>query len=230
MSSSAKLNTVKKTFLDTLSNSTNLYDAVRPYLSPNNATNNPLKPTQARRIIALAFMNNVAAWEEYVQESFIRYLVDACSPSGKYKPVLRLGKCSSIDHAIEVIAGESNYDLENNYLAWMNWKAVVKRAEVYFWKGEPFSKVPEGIVKLIHDSSKIRNRVAHNSQKCRKDFKQVAQKFLGLANNVNLKQGYTAGHLLMETSVRHFGNFCTGHNYFEAYSNMYRKLADIITP
>jgi hypothetical protein len=230
MSVSPKLNTVKKSFLDALENSESLYIAVKPYLAPAVTSSSLLKPGQARRIIALAFMTNVAAWEEFVQESFIRYLMGASSPSGGYKPSLRLGACSSIDHAIEVIAGESNYDLEKNYLVWMNWKAVVKRAEVYFWKGEPFSKIPDGIVTLINDSFKIRNRVAHSSLMCKKDFKQVALKSRGMGKDANLTQGYTVGHLLLEPNVRHFGSFCSGQNYFEAYTNMFKKLADLLTP
>ena len=214
MSVSPKLNTVKKSFLDTLENSESLYIAVKPYLAPAVTISSPLKPGQARRIIALAYMTNVAAWEEYVQETFIRYLMGSTSPSCGYKPSLRLGRCDSIDHAIEVIAGESDYDLQKRYLTWTNWQNVVKRANVYFWNGEPFSKIPDFIVSLIHDSSKIRNRVAHSSLKCKRDFKQVALKFRGMEKDANLTQGYTVGHLLLEPNLRHFGSFCSGQNYF----------------
>ena len=229
MSVSPNINTVNKSFLDTLERSENLCIDMRPYLAPAAAIRAPLKPGQARRIIAMAFMTNVAAWEEYIQESFIRYLMGAKSPSG-YRPSLRLGRCDSRDHAIEVIAGESNYDLEKNYFLWMNWNVVVRRAKVYFCDGEPFSKIPVGIATLIHDSYKIRNRVVHSSLMSKKEFKQVALKFRGRQKDAKLTQGYTVGSLLLETNVRHFGSFCTGRDYFEAYSNMFRKLADILTP
>src|SRR5690349_3765507 len=57
-----------------------------------------LHPEQARRVVELAFLGLIASWEEFLEQSFVRYLAGAASDNG-YRPKLRLGKSSDITHS-----------------------------------------------------------------------------------------------------------------------------------
>jgi hypothetical protein len=74
---------------------------------------------------------------------------------------------------------------------------------------------------------KMRNRVAHNSEKCREDFKKVARTHLALQPTAKLTQGFSIGDLLMRKPVAVFNNRVKAkyQTYFDAYCDLYRYLA-----
>jgi len=77
---------------------------------------------------------------------------------------------------------------------------------------------------------KIRNRVAHNSQKCREDFKKVAKVLLALQSTAKLTQGYSVGDLLKTKPIAMFSNKIKAKypTYFEAYCGLFTYLAHYI--
>jgi hypothetical protein len=74
---------------------------------------------------------------------------------------------------------------------------------------------------------KMRNRVAHNSEKCREDFKKVAKTHLALQAAENLGQGFSVGDLLMKKPIAIFNSKVKAKytTYFDAYCDLYRYLA-----
>jgi hypothetical protein len=84
----------------------------------------------------------------------------------------------------------------------------------------------------LQSAVKIRNRVAHSSEKCKEDFKKVAKVHLGLLPTAKLKQGYTVGDLLVAKPVAVFKASLQARyqTYFETYCELYRYLANKIVP
>ena len=129
----------------------------------------PLHARQAQKIVALCFMDIVAAWEDFVESCFIRYLAGATSPSG-YKPSLRSGPARSILHAYQFVSGRPAFKVGAHYLQWQSWSEVISAARVFYEDGEPFSLLSQLQRERLGDATKIRNRVAHTSAKCMKEI------------------------------------------------------------
>jgi hypothetical protein len=192
---------------------------------------NALHPSQARRVVALAFLGALAAWEDFVEAVFVRYLAGATSPSG-HEVTLRAGRAVSISHAYELVSGQKDYDPLKRFLVWSSPKEIVARADIFFYQGQPFRSAVGHWRDRLQDASVIRNRVAHHSQKARREFKAVALGHLGRPKTGKLTQGYSPGDLLVETSVRGFTSLEKEWraNYFLAYLNMFVDLADRLVP
>lgn len=229
------LRTVRNVFEDTIVSSRNLFTAVEVYTKRtyDGMEYEPLHPTQARRVVGLAFLAVLAAWEEYLEAVFVRYLAGATAPSG-YSPTPRGGTvAASLNHSYQIITGKIDYDSETSVLSWTSPKKVIERAEIFFNQGQPFKSAIEMWRKQLQDAAKIRNRVAHASGKCRNEFKAVALQHLGRRVDEKLPLGYSAGDLLLETGNRGFpgrGAEARASTFFEAYMDMFDDLAERLAP
>jgi hypothetical protein len=190
---------------------------------------NPIHPLQASKIIELSFMNIISAWEEFVQAVFIRYMIGGTSESG-YAPVLRIGGCRNLSHALELISGKDSFDPSIDYLDWSNWPKVIRRARIFFQDAKPFSLISDNQSQLLKDAVVIRNRVAHSSNKCKKTFADLARRYLGLKETQSLPRGFSVGRLLISNQVRGFARGYRSDNYYQSFSVMFRKLSDVIAP
>lgn len=191
-----------------------------------------LHPEQARRIVELAFLGLISAWEEFLEQAFVRYLAGASSDNQVSAP-LRMGPASSIAHAYHLISGDPDFDPARNYSKFSDPKWVIDIARNYFELGSPFAPVLSQNIDLLQHAAKLRNRVAHNSTKCREDFKKSARIHLGLAQGAALTQGYSVGDLLLEPAQRLFGQQIANKpdvNYFLAYGGRLRAIAKLICP
>lgn len=225
------LNTVSRTFITRVQSSADLYGTVEEFaLGTWHSIQGweVLYPGQARRIVALAFMNLVVGWEEFVEACFVRYLAGSSAPSG-WKPKLRLSACKSLDHAYALIAGRADFDVTKQYLNWSSWPEVESRALVFFPRGKPFTALSEMQRQRLKDAQIIRNRVAHSSSKCREDFKQVARQFCGLSGSQKLPKGIDVGQVLLDTSGRGFHD-ARKESLFIHYANLFCDLAELIAP
>lgn len=225
------LTTICRTFMTRIQSSADLYGAVEKFaLGTWHSIRGweILYPGHARRIVALAFMNLVVGWEDFVEACFIRYLTGSESPSG-WTPKLRLSACKNIDHAYALIAGTTNFDITKQYLNWSSWPEVESRAKVFFVDGKPFTRFSNLQKQRLKDSQIIRNRVAHSSTKCREEFKRVAKNFRGLPSSQKLPKGIDVGQVLLDKSARGFGPK-TNEPLFIRYAYLYCDLAQIIAP
>lgn len=184
----------------------------------------PLHPRQAQKIVALCFMDIVTGWEDFIESCFIRYLAGATSPNG-YNPILRCGCAKSISHAYQLASGKSEFKIGSNYLQWQNHKDVVETAKVFFERGEPFSRLSQLQKDRLLDAIKIRNRVAHASEKCKKDFGVVSRQHVQ-----KVHQGFSAGQLLIDKSSKGFGNAVPKQSYFMHYLKLFQDMAQLICP
>lgn len=219
-------------FEKTLSSAEELYHAVKPFADGSWDSINgweALFPGQARRVVALAFLQSVIGWEDFVEAVFVRYLAGAKSPAN-YTPSFRLAAAKTLAHAFQLASGDPDYDPQKHYISWNKWKSVESLAKVFFDSGRPFTNVTEPEKQRLADCVLIRNRIAHSSPKCRADFIKVSKNHLGLPAGGKLTQGFSAGQLLLTSSNRLFGTAAPIKPFFEHYLDTLRSCADRICP
>ena len=170
----------------------------------------------------------VASWEEFLEDSLVRYVAGAKTASS-YRPTPKFGLASNISHAYQIVSQNSTYDQQRDYLKVTdpNW---VRNSASFIFKVHTYNCL-QTKTDLIKHASAIRNRVAHSSEKCRADFRSTALHFLQPASG-KLAQGYGPGKLLLTPVQRHFGQPAVqqGLTHFEAYLRMYEALAQQIVP
>jgi hypothetical protein len=169
-------------------------------------------------------MDIVIGWEDFIESCFIRYLAGSTSPNG-YKSILRCGSAKSILHAYQLASGKPEFRIGSNYLQWQNHKEVIETARVFFERGEPFSLLSQLQKDRLLDAIKIRNRVAHASAKCKKDFGVVSRRHVQ-----KVYQGFSVGQLLIDKSSKGFGNAVTKQSYFMHYFKLFEDMAQVICP
>jgi len=227
------LNSIKVEFERITVSAVNLVLAVYPYTQKERIWDGihgwePLHPAQAHKVIALSFMQVVSAWERFIQDCFLRYMMGASSPSG-YSPVLRIGPCQSLQHAGQIITGKADFKFEKDIMSWSSWKLVTERSKIYFQEGRPFTDLKQPAIQRLSDAFNLRNRVAHNSRKSIERFKIVAREHLCLPSNRGLRRGFGVGELLTKPPQIFSGNY-NPNIYFLAYVDLFLKMADTVAP
>lgn len=223
---------VRNSFVASIESAERLCDAVKRLGAIHPNTPGPRLHTEhVRRVVELAFLGVTASWEEFLEQTFVRYLAGARSDSG-FQPTMRAGQCKSLAHAYQVFSGDPDHKPEKRYLSWTDPNSVVKSAKVFFKAGNPYSNALDLFRDELGRAVKLRNRVAHRSTKAGRQFKVAAEHYHGGA----LHQGYAVGDLLCEEQSRGFGGLppvAAGdppRTYFEAHMEMYRVLASKIVP
>lgn len=225
----AKVDHVRNDFISSVDQSIALVRAIKALPTKVRTTNaTGLHPTYVDQVVSLAFMGIVASWEEFLERTAVRYLTGAETGSG-YQPKLKYGKADTIKHAYELLSLDSDYKPDKSYLKVTDTKWLRRVADFYF-SSHPYSALQNN-TDLLKNANKIRNRVAHDSTKCKADFKAAAIWFLQPANDT-LTQGYGPGRLLQAPVQRHFGNAAVQKNlsHLEAYVEFYKRLAKKIVP
>lgn len=183
-----------------------------------------LYPGQAKKIIALAFLDVISQWEVFVENCFIRFLAGAKFLNNN-KPKLRLENCQSIQHAYQLLTITYNYDPTKDFLSFNSWSNVEEKARIFFKDGEPFTLLTQIEKQRLKDATAVRNRVAHYSSKCRSEFKKLARQFL----NINkLWGGFSVGDFLIYETSNRFGNQKRQSiflHYMELFKIMSSKIA-----
>jgi hypothetical protein len=230
--------TVRKEFENAISTALRIYGPVRHdcvwnYESINEST---FHPRVAFKVVGLAFLSIVAAWEEYIENSFLRYMAGAKSESS-YSPKLRIGKCKSTTHAIQVLTGVVNSNDATRFLRWNDYDWVSARASIFFQKGEPYSRISTGFQQRLKDAQIIRNRVAHSSSKARHQFRRMTNLNIGEPANSPMDYGFSPGKYLVYNNPEIIfdkswvdSKDCEWPDIFECYVHMFSEIIDIITP
>ena len=227
-----KVGHIRDTFLAASASAKELVEAVSTLASINpHVPGSRLHPEQARRVIELAFLGLMSAWEEFLEQSFVRYLAGAASCNG-YTAPLRMGRAASISHAYQLISGDPDFDPTRNYSRFGEPRWVVATAKNYFDQGAPYATKLHPNLQVLQEAVRLRNRVAHTSAKCREDFKRSARVHLGLPEGAPLIQGYRVGDLLSSPATQLFSQKAKdkGWTYFQAYNGRLRLICKEICP
>ncbi len=228
----AKVDHLRDAFAKRIESATQLSRTARAISGINPQTAFPrLNAEHARRVVELAFLGVLSAWEDFLEQSMTRYLAGARCDGG-YLPPLRLGRARDIAHAYQILSGDPSHNPDTEYLRFSDPSSIGELAVIFFEAGRPYRDALQPREDLLRDALKIRNRIAHSSQKCRADFKKVALRHLGRRPGTALPQGYSPGDLLTRRAERHFGKWAkdNGVTVFDAYMDLYNRLALKIVP
>jgi hypothetical protein len=177
----------------------------------------------------------VAAWEDFVEDVYLGYLCGYPAPNG-YVPKLRCGPAQNKSHALLLAAGESNEREAERRLKWSNFKWVSSLSEVHFSRENVFQRVTDVDVAWLDLAQTIRNRVAHNSEKAKQQYKVALNRLMGDRPDAALPRGFAPGKFLIYTTSadsqlrslqsdeHHWGDV------FEGYVSLWQRLASQLCP
>lgn len=186
---------VLRDFSSDVEQSRKLVFAARQWIVPASGPRKPKFTTFHRNIlIELAFLKAYLAWERFLEESFILYLL------GK-KPVRRRSTPRSYlvpngwKHAFELILPETG----RRYVDWDNVEFVRKRAKRFFANGEPFESALSARLNLFGEIQTVRNAIAHRSLTSQSKFQNLVRDKLtylpaGLSVGGFLDSGVVGAH------------------------------------
>ena len=193
------------------------------------------QPNVAAKVVGLAFLSAVAAWEDFVEEVYLGYLSGYAAPNG-YVPKLRSGIAQNKAHALLLAAGESNPREAERKLKWSSFKWVRSLSEVHFSKDNVFLKVAAQDLAWLDLAQTVRNRIAHNSEKAKHQYKIALNRLMGQPDNLALPKGFAPGKFLAYTTANdpqlaslradehHWGDI------FEGYISLWNRLASQLCP
>lgn len=193
------------------------------------------QPRVAAKVIGLAFLDAVTAWEDFLQQVFLGYMCGYCAPTG-YCPKLRAGNAVNRTHAVQLLSGEVNPKEADRRCRWNSIRWVVSVASIHFQSPNPFSSMPENVAKHLEYATTIRNRVAHSSEKALDSFRSAANLLRKLDSNKKLPRGYSPGQLLIDDADDSFPSnesddfVCEWGDFFEAYVCLCLEQAERIVP
>lgn len=174
--------------------------------------NSGIPQIQVEIIVELAFLRIFIAWENFLEESFIRYLVGAKSRSG-YSPK-RFVNPPNMKIAINLISAE------REYIRWNSSSEVIARSEIYFRNGEPYKSILQGVITDLDDMNTIRNRIAHRSTISKKKFNDFVRRKFGYGVS-----GMTPGRLLLTTMPS-----ASQTTFLDYYVGIIRTASTMIIP
>jgi hypothetical protein len=132
-------------------------------------------------MMELAFLRAYLAWEVFLEESFICYLLGMTAPRGPtprrftFPPGRREAKEWVVPEGREYASWDAN--------------AVRRRSQRFFHGGSPFHRALLSHQTALDQTRTIRNAIAHESDKAQDRFKNVARTVLGGALPPNLTIG-----------------------------------------
>lgn len=234
----AGIDSARKRLWSALNTSLRIYHPAREWMRYNcdSFNENPYQPRVAQKVVGLAFLNAVGAWEQFVERSFLGYMAGARAASG-YSPELSIGACQNRPHAFRLL-GAIACGNPQRLLRWNDWNWVRHVAEVFFCEGKPYSSLPQLAVARLQDAQVVRNRVAHDSAKSLGQFKRLVNALYENPVNAPLPRGFSPGEFLANDARKELfptlGIFPSVEHswgdYFESFVSMYFDASVIISP
>jgi hypothetical protein len=193
------------------------------------------QPNVAAKVIGLAFLSAVAAWEDFLANLYLGYLSGYPAGNG-YLPNLRYGRARNKSHALLLAAGESNERDAERRMKWNSFRWVQATSEIHFGKSNIFQRVADADVEWLDLAVTLRNRVAHNSDSAKSKFKLAFNRLLGLPKGAPLPPGFSPGKFMIcsvdsNTRLRHLAS--DDHHWgdvFEGYIVLWARLSDALCP
>lgn len=122
-------------------------------------------------VVESAFLRIFIAWEGFLEEVFVRYLLGQPSSTGKI--AVRHVSPTSEQHARDILIGTQKY------VDWANPEIVRRLARLYFVNGEPIEPVISSIQNDLFDLRTVRNAAAHLTSTTGKALDALASRRLG---------------------------------------------------
>jgi hypothetical protein len=168
------LNTVRKGFLQSLNDSRQLaIDAYNWSLLTSGARSPLISRKRRDSLTELAFFRAFLAWEAFLEESFILYLIGQLPPCGRAPQ--RYAFPPNQQAAIDWVIPEGR-----PFAEWTDTGRVRSRAERFFKAGRPFASVLTNNQHTLEDARILRNAIAHASSNAHQKFEQLVRIKLGV--------------------------------------------------
>jgi hypothetical protein len=120
----------------------------------------------------MAFLGMFLAWEDFLEESFIRYMCGAVTGT-HYCPKVYVSP-TNLDHALKFFIVKPR-----DYVEWSSGQQVIERAEMVFRDGEPYKSAIRPLLTDLDDMRQIRNSIAHRSGTSWRRFEALVRRILG---------------------------------------------------
>jgi len=133
-------------------------------------------------LVELAFLHLFLAWERFLEESFLLYMLGKKSPR-KYAPQ-RFVNPPTRFHAYRLTLPEWG----RPYAEWDNPEAVRERAKRFFKKGDPYESALSAHTHVLKEIRTIRNAIVHRSISSQDNFDKLVRNKLGYLPS-NLRVG-----------------------------------------
>ena len=122
-------------------------------------------------VVGLAFLSGFLAWERFLEESFVLYLIGKSAPNG-YKP-FRYVIPKNRQHANEFCRGDRRFP------GWDDVNFVTSRSDQFFLEGKPFTDSLRTVINSLNNMKTIRNAIAHQSTESQDRFENLVRRELG---------------------------------------------------
>lgn len=132
----------------------------------------PIRHSRIYQINEMAFLSMFLAWEDFLEESFTRYMCGAVTRT-HYCPKVYVSPIN-LDHALKFFIVRPR-----DYVEWSSAQQVIERAEMVFRDGEPYKSALRPLLTDLDDMRQIRNSIAHRSGTSWKRFETLVRKILG---------------------------------------------------
>jgi hypothetical protein len=139
-------------------------------------------------VASLAFLSGFLAWERFLEEAFILYLMGKSAPNG-YTPIRHVIPRNR-DHANEFCRGD------RKFAGWDDVNFVISRSSQFFLDGKPFINPLQSVRNFLDNMKTIRNTIAHQSTESQEKFENLVRRELGY-----LPHGTNPGNFLLITKV-----------------------------
>jgi len=127
----------------------------------------PFKQKHYSTIVGLSYLQGFLAWEQFIEESFILYLLGKKSPSG-FRP-FRYAFPPNRKHAQDLAKGDRRFS------DWTNASHVVEKAQRYFRDGKPYYDALRSRTNLLSEMKTIRNAITHRSSESDERFQALVR-------------------------------------------------------
>lgn len=229
--------TAKNQLLNSLETAMRIYAPAREMCrySSESFNETTYQPNVAAKVVGLAFLSAVAAWEDFVEDVYLSYLCGYQAPNG-YAPRLRTGRAQNKTHALLLAAGERNEKEAERKPRWSNFKWVQALSTVHFVPKNVFTAVADQDVAWLDLAQIVRNRVAHNSEKAKSQYKAALNRLMGEKPDAPLPRGFSPGKFLIyqtnadEQLIPLMENHHCWPDVFEGYMSLWQRLADRLCP
>jgi hypothetical protein len=164
-----------------------------------------------------ALLKIVVASEQFFETTLALYALGNRSPNG-YRPRRLRRLNTTVVGMCEIFKGDQNF------VGWIDPSTVVRRAERWFRRGDPFQSPLSGASRLLAYLKKMRNAIAHESDTAQDTYIKETRSLFGA-----LPRRVSPGAQLLAAPPTSIA-YLVGANLFEASVNSYRTVAARIVP
>lgn len=209
------LRTVRATVLRAIRDNRKVASDAYTWSVARGGTRRPFISTARRDAITeLAFLRAFLAWESFLEQSFMLYMLGRKAP-GAAAPA-RYAFPPSLTHASEWVVPEGR-----SYATWTDPAHVRVRAERFFHNGRPFAATLSANQNTLNEARTLRNAIAHASSSTQQKFENLVRQKLR-----TLPPSSTVGSFLGLTVPRS----SPPQSFFEFYTDQLATCAIDLVP